>query len=105
MTLRHDQLGIIVEILREAARLEVMPRFRSDFVVREKSSHLDLVTEADVAAEERITRALALAFPEALIVGEEACAADPGLLRRLGTAGRAILVDPIAHPAVATVAR
>jgi fructose-1,6-bisphosphatase/inositol monophosphatase family enzyme len=74
-----------------------MPRFRhlSSGDVRAKSGPLDLVTEADEAAERRITAALARAFPGCVVVGEEATAADPGLLGVLAEADLAFVVDPV----------
>ena len=87
---------VIAEILRDAAQAEILPRFRSiDNVVREKASRLDLVTDADEAAEAHIHRALGRAFPGARIVGEEACARDPSLVEGLASADCAIVVDPI----------
>ena len=87
----------VVILLRLAARTEIMPRFRKlrPDMVHEKSSPSDLVTEADVAAEDVITRGLHRLFPGCLVVGEEACAADPDLLGRLAGAELAFVVDPI----------
>ena len=89
--------GEVVQLLRAAARAEIMPRFRKlqPGMVREKSSPSDLVTEADEAAEVMITRGLHSMFPGCLVVGEEASAADPALLGKLGTAELAFVVDPI----------
>lgn len=85
------------EILAEAARTEIMPRFRrlAPGAVRAKTGPLDLVTEADEAAERRITEALHAAFPGAVVIGEEATAADPALLGRLAGAALAFVVDPV----------
>ena len=87
----------VVQLLRAAARVEIMPRFRKlePGMIRTKSSPTDLVTEADEAAEAMITRGLQRLFPGCLVVGEEACAADPALLGRLGGAELAFVVDPI----------
>ncbi|HEY8596345.1 MAG TPA: inositol monophosphatase [Devosiaceae bacterium] len=87
----------IAEILREAAKAEVLPRFRrlEAGMVRQKSSAVDLVTEADVAAEHRIAAAVAAVVPDALFVGEEAASADPSLLDGLADAQLAVVVDPI----------
>ncbi len=84
-------------LLRDAARAEIMPRFRRLRAqdVRTKASPLDLVTDADEAAERRLTAALAERFPGALVVGEEAVASDPSLLDRLATAERAVVLDPL----------
>ncbi len=87
----------VVNILRRAARSEVLPRFRNLSVgdVTQKTGPYDLVTTADLAAEAMITRALHMAFPSALIIGEEAVAADASLLDQITTAPLAFIIDPI----------
>jgi fructose-1,6-bisphosphatase/inositol monophosphatase family enzyme len=87
----------LATILREAAKAEILPRFRrlDDGMVRQKSEAIDLVTEADEAAERFIGAAVKQAWPEALFVGEESVAADPRLLDRLDAADFAIIVDPV----------
>ncbi len=87
----------VVQLLRAAGRVEVMPRFRKlqPGMIRTKSSPTDLVTEADEAAEAFITRGLQRLFPGCLVVGEEACAADPALIGRMAGAELAFVVDPI----------
>jgi fructose-1,6-bisphosphatase/inositol monophosphatase family enzyme len=87
----------VVQLLRAAARAEVMPRFRrlAPSAIRTKSSPTDLVTEADEAAEAMITAGLRRLFPDCLVVGEEATAADPSLLDKLPSARLAFVVDPI----------
>ena len=74
-----------------------MPRFRNlrPGAVRAKTGPADLVTEADEAAEAMITSGLQRLHPGCLVVGEEACAADPGLLGRMAGAELAFVVDPI----------
>jgi len=93
---RHD-LATLEAVLRDAARAEIMPRFRHLAAddVREKTGPLDLVTAADEAAERVITAALRRTFPGCLVVGEEATAADPSLPGGLGAAELAFLVDPV----------
>jgi len=84
-------------LLREAARREVMPRFRKldPADIRAKSGPMDLVTIADEAAEAMITKGLQRHHPGCVVVGEEATAFDPGLLGRLAGAELAFVVDPI----------
>ncbi len=90
-------LSRCIEIVREAAAAEILPRFRrlQPDHIRAKTAPDDLVTEADLAAEGAIAQALARDFPEALIVGEEAVETDPGLLDRLPGAPLAFVIDPI----------
>lgn len=97
MSFTRRQLECLAEILRAAAASEVMPRFRRLGVgdVRAKDGPLDLVTEADEAAERQITAALLRAFPGCVVVGEEACAADKSLLGHIDGADLAFVVDPV----------
>lgn len=90
-------LDALAGILRAAATAEIMPRFRrlAEGEIREKSGPLDLVTEADEAAERRITAALHTAFPGCVVVGEEAASADPSLLGALADAELSFVVDPV----------
>lgn len=95
--LTRRQVEDIAALLRDAARTEIMPRFRrlAPEAVRAKTSPLDLVTDADEAAERRITAGLARILPGCVVVGEEATASDPALLDRLGDAEVAVVVDPV----------
>jgi fructose-1,6-bisphosphatase/inositol monophosphatase family enzyme len=87
----------LADILRDASRAETLPRFRhlDATQVHQKSSAIDLVTEADEQAERQIKAAVAAAWPEALFVGEESVAADASLLDKLDGADFAIVVDPV----------
>jgi fructose-1,6-bisphosphatase/inositol monophosphatase family enzyme len=94
---RRIDIDRLAAILSEAADSEIMSRFRclEQRDVRTKTSVVDLVTEADEAAERFITAECAKLWPEALIVGEESTAANPVLLPSLAQADLAIVVDPI----------
>jgi fructose-1,6-bisphosphatase/inositol monophosphatase family enzyme len=93
----RSDLAALVTILRDAARAEILPRFRhlAAGAVRHKTGPLDLVTDADEAAEGFIAAQLARYFPNCLIVGEEAASADPSILGRLAGAELAFVVDPV----------
>ncbi len=97
MSFNDQKLGQLGEILLQAARLEIMPRFGrlSAAQVHQKSGPFDLVTEADEAAERWITSALAQAFPSAKVIGEEAVAQGTTGLEALVSAELAIVLDPI----------
>jgi fructose-1,6-bisphosphatase/inositol monophosphatase family enzyme len=92
----HDAEAVD-RLLREAARAEIMPRFRnlSAHEVRQKSSAMDLVTDADEAAERMIAGGLRQIFPNAVLIGEEATERDPSLLDWLADADLAFLIDPV----------
>lgn len=87
----------VLNIVRRAARAEIMPRFRnlSAADIKSKSYADDLVTAADLAAEAMITRALSIAFPNALIVGEEAASKTPALLDQIEDEPLAFIIDPV----------
>lgn len=97
MSVGRREAVILSEILTEVAAREIVPRFRrlEDSAIRRKSGPLDLVTEADELAEVAIGERLARAFPGAVLIGEEACARDPAVVRSLHAAPLAIVVDPI----------
>ena len=83
-------------LLRDVAEEVVNPRFRTlvGHQIMEKNPG-DLVTVADREAEVRITAALRHAYPDALVLGEEATAADPTLQDRYQAADHAFTVDPV----------
>jgi fructose-1,6-bisphosphatase/inositol monophosphatase family enzyme len=97
VTFSAANLATLTELLREVGRTEIMPRFRNmrDGAVRQKTGPLDLVTDADEAAEQWLTEVLGQQFPSAVVIGEEATSADPTRLRLLADAELAIVVDPI----------
>lgn len=93
---RADALAV-ADILRTTAQAEILPRFRnlSSDAIRTKSSQLDLVTDADEAAERVIEAELLRRFPGALVVGEEGVGRDASRLDGLGDADLAFILDPV----------
>lgn len=83
-------------LLRETAARVVLPLFGrlDDADVSEKAPG-ELVTVADQRAEEMIGAGLRRLRPGSVVVGEEAVAADPDLLRHLRGAADVWLVDPV----------
>ena len=86
----------VLLLLKDVAEEVVTPRFRSLAAdeVTEKNPG-DLVTVADREAEARITEVLQRAYPGALVLGEEATAADRSLIERYRSAEHAFTVDPV----------
>jgi len=86
----------VLSLLKEVAEEVIDPRFRALAAeeISEKNPG-DLVTVADQEAEVRITGALSRAYPDSLVLGEEATAADPTLLDRFRAAEHAFTVDPV----------
>ncbi|SLN28669.1 Inositol-1-monophosphatase [Roseovarius gaetbuli] len=91
------QQSALINLVRRAARAEIMPRFRNlaQGDITTKSGPHDLVTEADHQAEAMIARGLQRMFPHALIIGEEAVAAKPSLREDVSAAELAIIIDPV----------
>lgn len=87
----------VAAIIREVAATEIVPRFRtlSSGDIREKGPG-DLVTIADEAAERALSARLSDLWPGSLVVGEEACAADPAILSRLTAGSDPVwIIDPV----------
>jgi fructose-1,6-bisphosphatase/inositol monophosphatase family enzyme len=86
----------VLLLLREVAEEVINPRFRAlaDEEIAEKRPG-DLVTVADREAEEHLTRVLSGAYPDALVLGEEATATDAALLDRFRAADHAFTIDPV----------
>jgi len=85
----------VVALMREVARDVVMPRYQNlaSHEVAEKAAD-DFVTIADKESELRLAEGLSAILPEAGVIGEEACAADPAMLDRAGE-GLNWIIDPI----------
>lgn len=91
----HALEGPVSALMRKVAAEVVMPRYRAltaDQIIEKAPG--DLVTVADREAELRLAAGLIDILPEARVVGEEACAADPALVDTVGN-GRVWIVDPI----------
>lgn len=71
-------------LMREAAERAILPRYRTlaEAEITAKAAD-DVVTIADHESEAILTEGLARLLPEAAVVGEEACFADPKLLDHL----------------------
>lgn len=91
----HSLSPAVELLIRTVAQDVVMPRFRNLRAedISEKASD-DLVTIADRESEEQLCDGLLSLLPEAGLIGEEACAADPALLARVGQ-GLTWIIDPI----------
>lgn len=87
----------VATLIRETAAAELLPRFRNlakeDIRLKRPG---DLVTVADVAAEQHLAAGLAKILPGVSIVGEEAAEKEPGLLELIGRPGESCwIVDPL----------
>ncbi len=95
--LSQAQQQSLVNIVRRAAKAEILPRFRnlSAGQISTKSGPDDLVTEADTQAEKMIARGILRMFPNAMVIGEEAAHARPELRDEAAKAELAFIIDPV----------
>ncbi len=95
MTTNASLRDEVASLMRAVSADVIMPRYRNlaDHEVMEKAAD-DLVTIADQQSEEKLSEGLAKLLPEARIIGEEACAADPSLLNGICD-GLVWIIDPI----------
>lgn len=86
----------VLQLMQEVAAEVITPRFRAlaHGEVMEKNPG-DLVTVADREAEVLIARALAAAYPNAVVLGEEAHGLDRGIMGHYLRAEHAFTVDPV----------
>lgn len=90
------QTDEVLNLLQEVAAAVIEPRFRAlahGDVMEKKPG--DLVTVADREAEVEITARLRAAYPDALMVGEEAISADWAKLDAVGEADHWFTIDPV----------
>jgi fructose-1,6-bisphosphatase/inositol monophosphatase family enzyme len=97
VVLGDDRKRLIVKAARNAARDQVLPRFRqlAAHEVSTKSGPSDLVTLADTMAEDQLKAEIGASWPWALVVGEESVSADPSLRTAMATAEWAVVIDPV----------
>ncbi|HUG62185.1 MAG TPA: inositol monophosphatase [Methylomirabilota bacterium] len=97
MTFSATDLDRLLSIVRDAARVEIMPRFArlTAADVKVKAHASDFVTVADEAAERFIETAVRDAFGEVAFVGEEVMERDATVIDRIPDAPLCIVIDPI----------
>jgi fructose-1,6-bisphosphatase/inositol monophosphatase family enzyme len=86
----------VLELLREVADTLVSPRFRAleSGQIHEKAPG-DLVTVADREAEAAIAERLQAAYPDAVILGEEAVSLEPRIAEAYAVADHTFTIDPV----------
>jgi len=85
-------LAVLAEIVKTAAREELLPRFAES--KRRFKADGSIVTEADVAMQQRLTVELAAFAPQYTLLGEEMTAEEQSELLQAGDAGLWCL-DPL----------
>ena len=87
----------VAAVLRETATAIILPRFNALTAeqIQEKSSPGDLVTVADIEAEDKISNALKQLLPGSQVVGEETTSKNPRTIDLLSSGSLVWVVDPI----------
>lgn len=93
---REIDVDAVTSLVRHVADTVVTPKFRelASGEVSEKAPG-ELVTVADVAAEEALIAGFAELTPDVPVVGEEGISADPALRDVIAEVDRVWVVDPI----------
>ncbi|KIT14820.1 inositol monophosphatase family protein [Jannaschia aquimarina] len=96
MPLTPTQSDAMVDAIRAVAADEIRPRFRNlpPDAVDEKRAFDDLVTVADRAAEEALTRRVRAILPGDAVIGEESISDGTASLDAVA-GGRCVVIDPI----------
>jgi fructose-1,6-bisphosphatase/inositol monophosphatase family enzyme len=91
----HALYQPVAALMEKVAAQVVLPRYQNlaAHEISEKAAD-DLVTIADKESEIALVEGLSHILPEAGMIGEEACAADPAILAGAGT-GLQWIIDPI----------
>lgn len=89
-------IAVVQKIIEEVAATEIMPRFRN-LLERDISMKgvNDPVTVADKAAEAALIARLQDVLPGSVVVGEECCDEDPGILSRFSGEDDVWVIDPL----------
>ncbi|PYE85355.1 inositol monophosphatase family protein [Pseudoroseicyclus aestuarii] len=95
--LTQAEADALIALVRETAARAIMPRFRqlAPDEIETKSGPTDLVTVADREAEALLAEGARRILPGCAVVGEEASAADPGLLSGIETSETCVILDPV----------
>ena len=97
MRFSDRDLADLDAILKTTGAEEILPRFRRLEMadIAHKASPRDLVTAADIAAEDAIAAKILQIYPSASIVGEEAVSKDISIMDGLAEAPLAFVIDPL----------
>ena len=87
----------VVAVIQETAAEIILPRFKALTTeqIKEKSGPGDLVTIADIEAEEKLSKAFKQLLIGSKVVGEETTSKKPETINLLGSESLVWVIDPI----------
>ena len=87
----------VVAVIQETAEEIILPRFKALTTeqIKEKSGPGDLVTIADIEAEEKLSKAFKQLLIGSKVVGEETTSKKPETINLLGSESLVWVIDPI----------
>lgn len=90
-------LHTVEDLLTRVAQQEILSRFNklTENDIHYKDGHRDIVTTADLEAENRIHEGLLKIMPESHVIGEEGAFKNPEILDKLNGSAPVWLVDPV----------
>jgi fructose-1,6-bisphosphatase/inositol monophosphatase family enzyme len=84
------------DLARRISATEIMGRFQAaNLSTRTKTGPIDLVSDADIAAEAELSKALTRRYAGVTVVGEEAAEADEDLVGELVSSAFVFVLDPV----------
>lgn len=94
--LSENMLALVCGMMKLAAEQAVLPRFRTLTAseIYEKSPG-NLVTDADIEAEQILSGLLTSFLPGSVVVGEESVSRDPDIMTRLNGPDPVWIIDPV----------
>ena len=92
-----DLMNNVVAVIKETAEEIILPRFKALTAkqIKEKSGPGDLVTIADIEAEEKLSKALKQLVVGSEVVGEETTSKKPDTMNLLSSEPLVWVIDPI----------
>ena len=87
----------VIAIVKETSEEVILPRFKTltDSDIKEKSGPGDLVTIADIEAEEKLSKVLKQLVDGSVVIGEESAAKNPNIMNLFSGDAPVWVIDPI----------
>lgn len=90
-------MDVVSDIVKEVGQKIILPLWKKlePEQIKQKSNPSDIVTEADILAEQKLSSSFKALIPGSMIFGEEACSADPKVADALKEDEYVWIIDPV----------